>query len=57
MFLTGWYFWEGGVRIVETKEKRKRGTTPNFALAMLIVDFVEVVHGFLGLKEKTEPAQ
>ena len=36
------------MRIVETQEKGKIRTTPSFALAMLIVNFVRVVRGFLG---------
>ena len=45
-FLIGWYFFGGGVRIVGTQEKGKLRTTPSFALAMLIVNFVGVVRGF-----------
>ena len=43
-------FWVGcGVRIVGTLDKGKIRTTPSFALAMLIVDFLGVVRGFRGL--------
>ena len=49
-FLIGWYFLGDGAQIVGTKEKRKIRTTPSFALAMLIVNFVGVVRGFRGLK-------
>ena len=48
-FLIKWYFWGGGVRIVGAKAKGKIRTTPSFALAVLIVDFVGVVRGFRGL--------
>ena len=43
---SGGIFLGGGVRIVGTEEKRKIRTTPSFALAMLIVDFVGVVRGY-----------
>ena len=40
--------WRGGVRIFRTQEKGKIRTTPSFALAMLILNFVGVVRGFRG---------
>ena len=44
----------GGVvcEFSETKKKGKMHTTPSFALAMLIVNFVGVVRGFRGPKKK-----
>ena len=43
----------GGVvcELSEPKRKEKVRTTPSFALAMLIVDFVGVVRRFRGLKK------
>ena len=47
----------GGVVCELSEPKKKKGkirTTPSFALAMLIVDFVGVVRGFRGLKDALE---
>ena len=53
-FLIRSYFWWGWcANCRNLREKGTIRTTPSFALAMLIVDFVGVVRGFRGLKFNT----
>ena len=54
-FLIGWSFWGAWCANCRSPRKRRKiCTTPSFAIATLMVDFVGVVRGFRSLKTASE---